>query len=522
MPATGYTPILLYGSSTASAVPAAANLTNGTGGSEIAINITDGRLYYKDNNGAVQIIGAKLNSVLAASLASAPVGTGNVVLASALGSDAESVVNFGGVGDNVYDNTTAFGNLFAVLGVNYLIPSGKFKTTATASISYANGGTYAFDGAPMPAAVYGVGPQSSIMCPSTTGQSAISANSTASASIMEARYRDFCISGRNNINNVSGLNLNVVEMMTLDNLRFEQLSTGVICNSVEYLTATKCFFEGNTNGLSSSLGTGGFTHLNASTFKDCIFDRNTANGVLITDNCATTNFIGGQVSNNGVMGVSGTAGLNISVTGAEGSNGVNIDGVYFEGNAGDADIKITNTGTNKVVHTINGCNFNRVSGSTYTTHNIVSTGPNIIVLTGCTFKGFNGYTASSARPYLSGDSNTQFIIGPGCYFDNATESGPAPKQNLLSSYWANYNASGGSLLPANWTATFNGAGSITFTHNLNSNYTLPFVQVLDPGFDAQAYITGLTPQSFTVGTRNSAGTYVTASLLVRLDVLALN
>lgn len=88
MPAAGYTPILLYGSATAGATPAAANLTNGSGGSEIAINITDGRLYYKDNNGAVQLIGAKLNSVLAAALASAPVGTGNVVLSSALGSYA--------------------------------------------------------------------------------------------------------------------------------------------------------------------------------------------------------------------------------------------------------------------------------------------------------------------------------------------------------------------------------------------------------------------------------------------------
>lgn len=82
MPAAGYTPILLYGSATASAVPAAANLTNGTGGSEIAINITDGRLYYKDDNGAVQLIGAKLNSVLAAALSSTPVGSGSVVLAT--------------------------------------------------------------------------------------------------------------------------------------------------------------------------------------------------------------------------------------------------------------------------------------------------------------------------------------------------------------------------------------------------------------------------------------------------------
>ena len=55
MSATGYTPISLYYSTTASAAPTAGNLTNG----EIAINITDGKLYYKDNLGAVQLIASK-------------------------------------------------------------------------------------------------------------------------------------------------------------------------------------------------------------------------------------------------------------------------------------------------------------------------------------------------------------------------------------------------------------------------------------------------------------------------------
>ena len=51
MSATGYTPISLYYSTTASAAPTAGNLTNG----ELGINITDGKLYYKDNLGAVQL-----------------------------------------------------------------------------------------------------------------------------------------------------------------------------------------------------------------------------------------------------------------------------------------------------------------------------------------------------------------------------------------------------------------------------------------------------------------------------------
>ena len=50
MAASGYTPISLYYSTTASAAPIAGNLVNG----ELAINITDGKLYYKDNLGVVK------------------------------------------------------------------------------------------------------------------------------------------------------------------------------------------------------------------------------------------------------------------------------------------------------------------------------------------------------------------------------------------------------------------------------------------------------------------------------------
>lgn len=52
MSATNYTPISLYYSTTASATPSAGNLVNG----ELAINITDGKLFYKDNGGTVKVI----------------------------------------------------------------------------------------------------------------------------------------------------------------------------------------------------------------------------------------------------------------------------------------------------------------------------------------------------------------------------------------------------------------------------------------------------------------------------------
>jgi hypothetical protein len=55
MAQAGYTPISLYYSTTAAATPTAGNLVAG----ELAINITDGKLYYEDNLGVVQLLASK-------------------------------------------------------------------------------------------------------------------------------------------------------------------------------------------------------------------------------------------------------------------------------------------------------------------------------------------------------------------------------------------------------------------------------------------------------------------------------
>jgi hypothetical protein len=55
MAQSGFTPIQLYFSTTASAVPTAINLANG----ELAINIADGKLYYKDSGGVVRLLASQ-------------------------------------------------------------------------------------------------------------------------------------------------------------------------------------------------------------------------------------------------------------------------------------------------------------------------------------------------------------------------------------------------------------------------------------------------------------------------------
>lgn len=58
MAQAGFTPISLYFSTTASAVPTNTNLVNG----ELAINITDGTLYYKDNTNTVRLLASNATS----------------------------------------------------------------------------------------------------------------------------------------------------------------------------------------------------------------------------------------------------------------------------------------------------------------------------------------------------------------------------------------------------------------------------------------------------------------------------
>lgn len=56
MAQTGYTPILIYASGTASNVPSPADLTSSAAGAELALNYADGKLYYKNSSGVVQLL----------------------------------------------------------------------------------------------------------------------------------------------------------------------------------------------------------------------------------------------------------------------------------------------------------------------------------------------------------------------------------------------------------------------------------------------------------------------------------
>jgi hypothetical protein len=100
MSQTGYTPIQLYRTTTASAVPLVGNLADG----ELAINTNDGKLYYKSSFGTVQLLAsnALVNGVFSSGIV---IGTGTAGAATNISNNRTPVRT--GIGD-VYGTNTGF------------------------------------------------------------------------------------------------------------------------------------------------------------------------------------------------------------------------------------------------------------------------------------------------------------------------------------------------------------------------------------------------------------------------------
>ena len=115
MAQTGFTPIALYYSSTTTNVPTNTNLADG----ELAINITDGKLFYKDNSSVVQVIGWKTTPATAGGTGLTAVGTSGNVLTSN-GTTWVSSAPTGAIAPIAYNLTTVSSNLTIVAGQNGL------------------------------------------------------------------------------------------------------------------------------------------------------------------------------------------------------------------------------------------------------------------------------------------------------------------------------------------------------------------------------------------------------------------
>jgi hypothetical protein len=134
MAQTGYTPILIYGSTTPGNTPTAGNLTTSVAGVELALNAADGKLFYKDSGGVVKVLASQ--------------GTGTIG-----GSNTQIQFNnsgaFGGSASLTWDGTTFSTSAETVTGA-------VLHSATTANLAYGSSqtsGTWTAGGAAQTGAI---------------------------------------------------------------------------------------------------------------------------------------------------------------------------------------------------------------------------------------------------------------------------------------------------------------------------------------------------------------------------------
>ena len=151
MAQTGFTPIQIYSSSTTGNTPAAGNLLNSSAGSELAINIFDGKLFYKDNAGAVQVIGWKIVPVSAGGTGQTSYTDGQLLIGNSTGNTltkatltaGSGVAITNGAGSITISATGGTGTVTSVSGTAPIsVATGT--TTPVISISQATTSTNGF------------------------------------------------------------------------------------------------------------------------------------------------------------------------------------------------------------------------------------------------------------------------------------------------------------------------------------------------------------------------------------------
>ena len=149
MAQTGYTPISLYYSATASSVPVNTNLAAG----ELAINTNDGKLYYKDSSGVVQLLASKAGSsgsfgtISATSITNSGLTSGRVVYSTTGGLETDSAnLLFNGttLTANTLNLTNALGTAYGGTGLTSFTANGVVYASSTSAL--ATGSALTFDG----------------------------------------------------------------------------------------------------------------------------------------------------------------------------------------------------------------------------------------------------------------------------------------------------------------------------------------------------------------------------------------
>ena len=306
----------------------------------------------------------------------------------------------------------------------------------------------------------------------------------------------------------NGISFSDSAFVNIDNVEVLGWENGVYGIDALSMTFTRLVSRFNINGFrfeSSGSGTGYTSEPNAITMLGCTIGNNTNYGGWVVG-AGTFTFVGGSIESNGesTTMLSTKWGLRITNSGGnfdqQSANGFNLQGVYFEGNGGQANLWVEQTVSRPgVTGAVVGCSF-VVLGNSYPAASVYLAATNSayafpIAFTGCGWSGLNVYTPSATRPTINNVSSVYPLALTGCSFYSTTDQ---YKQGAPNRYEGNVEAIGYYDLNGNPI----GSGG---TGSLNTVLTVGNTSTLNGIFGGNGTSTGVLIGTKTYNSVNYAG-----------------
>lgn len=356
---------------------------------------------------------------------------------------------FGAKGNGASDDTLAFQRAIAFakkgtgnLGTAVYAPSGSYVITGSLDFRRSAGDARRIN-------FYGDGESHTRLLFQAAGTCIYMGGPDDANSLSHQEFSNFCVLGSGAVPGTQvGLDMNLVPMFTMRNVRIEGMDDGIVGYDVDHTKFYNVSVRFNVRGASfrkNPVTQPKSTHPNNNAWIGGIISSNTEYGVWLRGSALFT-FYSCSVENNGTAPTG--YGIKYENPGWEGGVGASCYAVYFESNRGAADLLIQATATiqpgfdeplNACTHNVVGCSFARGRDDAFAINNIVAqfgdpaqSGKQVLNLSGTAFKSAGSYEPSASRKYVAFTSiaptDDNFVV-TGCMFEDEIETPGYQKPN---------------------------------------------------------------------------------------------
>lgn len=394
--------------------------------------------------------------------------------------DLVSVRDFGATGDGTTDDTTAIQAAIYYAQTNggcVYLPAGIYIISSSLNVQINSGSTLPL----LRPSIKGDGAGATTILQTANASGIVVTGYTSNpADYMD--LEDFTLQSNAVGGYGNGISFSDSAFVNIDNVEVLGWENGVYGIDALSMTFTRLVSRFNINGFrfeSSGSGTGYTSEPNAITMLGCTIGNNTNYGGWVIG-AGTFTFVGGSIESNGesTTTLSTKWGLRITNSGGnfdqQSAVGINLQGVYFEGNGGQANLWIEQTVSRPGMSgAVVGCSF-VVLGNSYPAASVYLSATNSayafpIAFTGCGWSGLNVYTPSASRPTINNVSSVYPLALTGCNFYSTTDQYAQGAANRLEGgiEAANYYDLDGNPIGSGGTGSLNTVLGIGNTSALN-------------------------------------------------------